>query len=50
MFACLDVKLNRNADPDKHSYSGYGIGFDTRGYHSLLDGSVGKNVIILEMI
>ena len=24
-----------------------GIGFDTRGYHSLPDGSIGKNVIIL---
>ena len=22
------VKLNKNADPDKCSYSGYGIGFD----------------------
>ena len=22
------VKLTKNADPDKHSYSGYGIGFD----------------------
>ena len=32
--------------PDKYSYSGYGIGFDTRGQYSLPDGSVGKNVII----
>ena len=34
------VKLIKNADPDKYSYSGHGIGFDTRGYHSLLDGSI----------
>ena len=40
------VKLTKNADPDKHSYSGYGNGLDTSVYHSLLDGSVGKNVII----
>ena len=40
------VKLTENADPDKYSYSGYGIGFDIRGYHSLPDGSLGKNVII----
>ena len=24
------VKLTKNADPDKYSYSGYGIGFDLR--------------------
>ena len=40
------VKLTKNADPDKYSYSGYGIGFDTRGQYSLPAGSVGKNVII----
>ena len=40
------VKLTKNADPDKYSHSGYGTAFDTRGYHSLPDGSVGKNVII----
>ena len=27
-------------------YTGYGIGFDTRGHHSLPDDGVGKNVII----
>ena len=41
------VKLTKNADPDKYSYSGYGIGFDTRGEYSLSDSSVGKNAIIL---
>ena len=40
------VKLTKNADPDKYLYTGYGIGFDTRGHHSLPDGGVGKNVII----
>ena len=40
------VKLTKNADPYKYAYSGHGIGFDTRGYHSLPDGSVGKNAII----
>ena len=39
------VKLTKNADPDKYSYSDYGIGFDTREYDSLTDGSVGKSVI-----
>ena len=40
------VKLTKNADPDKYSYSGYGIGFNSRGEYSLPDGSVGKNNII----
>ena len=44
MLGC--IKLTKNADPDKYSYSGYGIGFDTHRYHSLPDGSVGKNAII----
>ena len=26
------VKLGKNADPDKFSYSGYGIGFDSRPF------------------
>ena len=47
MLGC--IKLTKNADPDKYSYSGYGIGFDTHGYHSLPDGSVGKYVIIFEV-
>ena len=40
------VKLIENIDPDKYSYSGFGIGFDTPGQYSLPDGIVGKNVII----
>ena len=39
-------KLAENGDPDKHVYSGYGIGFDLRSEFSLPDGSLGKNVII----
>ena len=40
------VKLTKSADSDKYSYSGYGIGFDTRIEYSLPDSSVGKNFII----
>ena len=40
------VKLTKNPDPDKYSYSGSGIGFVTRGQYSLSDSSIGKNVII----
>ena len=40
------VKLTKNADPDKHKYSGYGIGFDLRSEFLLSDGSMGKNVVI----
>ena len=42
MFGC--VKLTKNANPDKKLHSV--MVFDTRGYHSLLDGSVGKYVNI----
>ena len=40
------VKLTKNADPDKYSYSGHGIGFDTQIEYQLPDGSKGENVII----
>ena len=48
MKDCLfgGVKLDKNADPDKYLYTGYGIGFDLRSEFSLPDGNVGKNVII----
>ena len=39
-------KLTKNADPDKYVYTGYGIRFNLSSESSLLDGSVGKNVII----
>ena len=38
--------LAKNADPDKYVYTGYGTPFDSRLEFSLLDASVGKNVII----
>ena len=41
------VKLVKNAEPDKYSYSGYGIGFNTCIEFSLPDRSLGKNVIIV---
>ena len=40
------VKLTKNADPDKHIYTGYGIGFDLHSEFLLPDSSMGKNVII----
>ena len=40
------VKLSKNADSDKYSCSGYGVGFDTCGEYSLPDASVCKNDII----
>ena len=41
-----DVKLAKNADPDKYVYNNYSIGFDSCSDFSLPDGSVGKNIII----
>ena len=40
------VKLTKNADPDKNSYSGYGIGFDSCSVFSILNFDWGKNVLI----
>ena len=40
------VKLTKNADVDKYKYSGYGIGFDSRGSFSYPSGGDGRNVII----
>ena len=45
-FLCRGIKLIKNVDPDKYSYSGYGIGFNTFGEYSLTGSTVGKNVII----
>ena len=44
------IKLTKNADVDKCNYSGYEIGFDSRGSFSHPSGEDGKNVIILELI
>ena len=40
------VKFVKNADVDKYKYSGYGIGFDSRGSFSHPSGGDGKNAII----
>ena len=39
------VNITKNADPDKHGYSGYGTEYDARSQFSLLEGSSTKNVI-----
>ena len=44
------VKLTKNTDVDKYKYSGYGIGFDSRGSVTHLSGEYGRNVISLELI
>ena len=43
---CGAVKLTKNADIDKYKYSGYGIGFDGKGFLSHPSGGTGRNVII----
>ena len=40
------VKLTKITDIDKYKYSGYGIGFDSRGIFSFPSGKFGQNVII----
>ena len=40
------VKLTKNTDIDKYKYSGYGIGFDSRGTFLHPSGEFGKNFII----
>ena len=40
------VSLTKNADIDKYTYSGYGIGFDRHGSFSHPSAESGRNVII----
>ena len=40
------VTLTKNADIDKHRYSGYGIGFDRRSAFSFQGSGFAQNVII----
>ena len=40
------IKLTKNSDIDKYQYSGYGIGFDSRGTFSHPSGGTGVNVIV----
>ena len=39
------VELTKNADIDKYKCSGYGIGFDGKGFYSI-GNKIGRNVII----
>ena len=39
------VKLTKDVDVDLYKYSGYGIGFDRKGFCSI-DDEIGRNVII----
>ena len=41
-----EVKVTKNADISKYKYSGYGIGFDSKGSFWHADGTYGVNVII----
>ena len=43
------VKLTKNADTDKYSYSGYGNGFDANSHFSLSNGKWGKDHFIFEV-
>ena len=45
---CLfgSIKLTKNADPDKHKYTGHGRGFDSPLEFLFTDGNYGKPVII----
>ena len=40
------LKITKSSDIDKYQYSGYGIGFDSKGTFSHPGGSFGQNVII----
>ena len=44
------VKVTKNLDIDKYKYSGYGIGFDSKGSFTHPSEGDGRNVIILELI
>ena len=44
------VKLTNNANPNKYSYSEYGIGFDSRSLFMIPNFDWGKTTIILELI
>ena len=39
------VKLSKNADSGKYSYSGYGTGFDSQSLSLIANFDFGKNVI-----
>ena len=39
------VKLIKHIDVDQYKYSGYGIGFDRKGFYSI-GNEIGRNAII----
>ena len=46
LFGAIKITNNTNSETDKWQYSGYGIGFDSKGQFTHPDGGDGKNVII----
>ena len=40
-----NVKITKNADPDKYSYWKHGIGFDSHSFYSIPNIDCGKNAI-----
>ena len=46
LFSAIKITNTTNSDTDKWKYSGYGIGFDSKGEFAYPDGGDGKNVII----
>ena len=49
---CLfgDAKLTKNADPDKYSYSGYSIGFDSCSLFLILNFDFGKMLFLVQTV
>ena len=43
------VTLTKNTDPDKYSYSGYGIRFDSRSLFPVPNSDWGKNLAIFRV-
>ena len=46
LFGAIKITNTTNSDTDKWQYSGYGIGFDSKGEFTHPDGGNGKNVNI----
>ena len=46
LFGAIKITNTTNSDTGKWQYSGYGIGFDSKGEFTHPDGGDGKNVII----
>ena len=47
LFGAIKITNTTNCDTDKWQYSGYGIGFDSKGEFTHPDGGDGRNVIII---